>query len=34
VQGHTTATATKAAGVDFMNRTVRDFLDAAAPRGR
>ncbi|WP_191970265.1 alpha/beta fold hydrolase [Methylobacterium planeticum] len=34
VQGHTTATATKAADVDYMNRTVRDFLDAAGPRGR
>lgn len=34
VQGHTTATATIAADVDFMNRTVQDFLGAAAPRGR
>jgi homoserine O-acetyltransferase len=34
VQGHTTATATKAADVDFMNRTVRDFLGGIAARGR
>ena len=32
VQGHTTATATKAADVDFMNRTVRDFLMSVGPR--
>ena len=34
VQGHTAATATKAADVDYMNRTIRNFLDAVAPRGR
>lgn len=33
VQGHTTATATKAADVDFMNAAVRAFLDSVtAPR--
>lgn len=34
VQGHTTATAAKAADVDFMNRTVREFLDSVALRSR
>ncbi|MGT2480988.1 hypothetical protein ACU4GR_24190 [Methylobacterium oryzae CBMB20] len=33
VQGHTTATGTKAADVDFMNAAVRAFLDSVtAPR--
>jgi homoserine O-acetyltransferase len=33
VQGHTTATAAKAADVDFMNAAVRPFLDSVAARG-
>jgi len=34
IQGHTAATATKEADVEFMNRTVREFLDAATENGR
>ncbi|MCJ2089746.1 hypothetical protein MKK88_27715 [Methylobacterium sp. E-005] len=33
-QGHTTATATKAADVEFMNRTIRDFLPGGTSTGR
>ena len=34
IQGHTAASAAKAADVEFMNRTVRDFLDAVTDGGR
>src|SRR3954454_16477211 len=34
IQGHTAATATKAADVEFMNRTVREFLDTVTENGR
>ncbi len=34
VQGHVAASPAKAADVEFMNRTVRDFLDAVTDRGR